>query len=968
MTLPRNPYVGPTAFTEGDQGRFFGRTAETRELTALVIARRAVLLYAQSGAGKTSLLQAGLIPELKRRGRMAVFPIARIMGGDDASPGGTGGNIYVANALARLFPGGTAAATLTEAFAAAMDGGEGDDDEIDDRSHLVIFDQFEETFTFHPEWVDQRQTFFAQLSVALADHPRLNLLLSMREDYLADLDAYAVALPDRMRTRMRLERLKRANALEAITGPAAAANMPFTPDAAEQLVDNLLRVRTGTAGDPAFAAGPYAEPVQLQIVCRQLWDNLAVDPRRGRSRIDAGDIARNANVDNALIDFYRQALIRARDRADVSERALRAWFGEKLITPAGTRGMVFGGATATEGLANAAVESLRDAYLIRAEPRGGGTWYELAHDRLVEPILADNHAWRARYRNPVADALAKGPDALLTGSALEGALAFARAAPGDLTDEERALLRRSEVAARNRRRFWIGVSGATAAVMVMLAAATGIALRLRAAAVTALDQAGVAANDVLDTIVDQLKDVPETDDVRRDLLGQADHVTRELASPGGSIEDAHRFWQAILEGDLQVEARALPAARELFERARSLAQGRASGPAGETYWRQNLSVAEDRLGRLDVLAGDDDHARAAAALFRQAIAIDERLSATNPNNAEVALQLWYADRDLGIVLDQLGDPAAETWYRRALAVATGLRRIDETSRAYAENLAETYRLLGQVYTEQQKLDLEYSAFDASRGLLEALSRPRPADLDLRAKVADARYGVAEAALDQAGDIRPVPARIAAARAASIQAIGIAEAVADLDPTNIARRAQLSKFYAQRSEIEEKSCRTDEALTFADKATQNARRLVDYDHKEGGGYSDTEYGWQRALMVGYRRLAIVHKERGEAGPARAAAASARAIARRLYDLYQDVNAASDLYVVDFQLADIESRAGDRRGALRDVGQALDLAATPRFQAYPQAGEDADRFRAARAALERGAPLPRLDECPAPGRRR
>src|SRR5579863_9584087 len=78
IAVLENPYVGPASFTKEDSKRFFGRATETRELASLVIARRAVLLYAQSGAGKTSLLQAGLIPELEQRKRVATFPIARV--------------------------------------------------------------------------------------------------------------------------------------------------------------------------------------------------------------------------------------------------------------------------------------------------------------------------------------------------------------------------------------------------------------------------------------------------------------------------------------------------------------------------------------------------------------------------------------------------------------------------------------------------------------------------------------------------------------------------------------------------------------------------------------------------------------------------------------------------------------------------------------------------------------------------
>jgi ABC-type arginine transport system ATPase subunit len=58
-----NPYVGPRAFQEGET--LYGRDNEFADLLDLLIAERIVMLYSPSGAGKSSLIQAALIPELK---------------------------------------------------------------------------------------------------------------------------------------------------------------------------------------------------------------------------------------------------------------------------------------------------------------------------------------------------------------------------------------------------------------------------------------------------------------------------------------------------------------------------------------------------------------------------------------------------------------------------------------------------------------------------------------------------------------------------------------------------------------------------------------------------------------------------------------------------------------------------------------------------------------------------------------
>ena len=74
-----NPYVGPRPFKREEQSLFFGREREISELQSLVTAHRTLLIYAASGAGKTSLLNAGLLPLMEREG-FEVLPVARVKG------------------------------------------------------------------------------------------------------------------------------------------------------------------------------------------------------------------------------------------------------------------------------------------------------------------------------------------------------------------------------------------------------------------------------------------------------------------------------------------------------------------------------------------------------------------------------------------------------------------------------------------------------------------------------------------------------------------------------------------------------------------------------------------------------------------------------------------------------------------------------------------------------------------------
>jgi hypothetical protein len=339
---------------------------------------------------------------------------------------------------------------------------------------VLIFDQFEEIFSFHPELGEQRREFFEQLRDCLAAYPKLGLLLSMREDYLADMDSFAGYLPDRLRTRMRMERLSEKQAHDAIARPAKDAGKPFDAGVAGKLTDDLRRVQTGhkssaQATSDGHALGKYVEPVQLQIICRQLWSKLPDDA----TTITGEQVETLARVDDALTNFYRDALRAVREKVPtLCERAVRQWFSEHLITSAKTRGMVYQGESETEKVPNAVVEVLREKYILRADIRPTGTWYDLAHDRLVEPILADNLEWRASYKNPVAGALQRGADNLLTGSALGDALRYAKENSGELNPEEQQFLKKSEIEAKKtkvRRRTAIAI---TAVVMLALSILT----------------------------------------------------------------------------------------------------------------------------------------------------------------------------------------------------------------------------------------------------------------------------------------------------------------------------------------------------------------------------------------------------------------------------------------------------------------------------------------------------------------
>ena len=278
-----NPYVGPRSFEDGEP--LYGRDREALELLDLLIAERIVLLHSPSGAGKSSLLQASLLPKLSNE-NFVVLPIMRVSGKAHAvqASGEKPPNRYVLNALLCLeekLPDSerfdeaelptltlddylTRRALATWPASAASTNESAPEEAATTRHEVLIFDQFEEILTQDATDLDAKKEFFAQVGKALQNRLRWALFV-VREDYLGALEPYVGAIPTRLRTMYRLDLLKEKAAIEAIKKPAEAHGVTFTADAATDLVKNLK------------VSGLYVEPVQLQVVCRNLWQNLLPD-------------------------------------------------------------------------------------------------------------------------------------------------------------------------------------------------------------------------------------------------------------------------------------------------------------------------------------------------------------------------------------------------------------------------------------------------------------------------------------------------------------------------------------------------------------------------------------------------------------------------------------------------------------------------------------------------------------------
>ncbi len=169
----RNPYKGLHAFLEADADDFFGREQLVADLVERVVAERFLAVVGPSGSGKSSVVLAGLVPEIRARGwhvavmapgaypleeleagllRIAVNPPASLKEQLDAD------ELGLLRAVKRVLP--------------------------DDGSELLlVVDQLEEVFTL-VESEDRRQRFLSSLELAVRDpRSRLRVVVTLRADF-----------------------------------------------------------------------------------------------------------------------------------------------------------------------------------------------------------------------------------------------------------------------------------------------------------------------------------------------------------------------------------------------------------------------------------------------------------------------------------------------------------------------------------------------------------------------------------------------------------------------------------------------------------------------------------------------------------------------------------------------------------------------------------------------------------------
>ncbi|MET9526614.1 nSTAND1 domain-containing NTPase [Streptomyces coeruleorubidus] len=507
------PYRGLASYRHEDARWFFGRERSTDALVAQLRAvpetGGLVMLVGASGAGKSSLLNAGLVPAL-RDGALG----EDLDGGDrgDRDSSGDGGAGGRGAEVVQLVPGGDPLAELTRCIpdlgpvvsAMVRAGGSAAEGPVvpttvgprvprgpDVRAAVaawarreapagarpvVIVDQFEETFTLCPDEAERR-AFVEVLHAACSpggdgDPAPAVVVLGIRADFYERCLRYPELADALQHRHMVLGPLTTAELREAVTGPAKAVGLELEPGLAELIVREVSA--DGPRGAHDAGVLPLLSHALLATWQRRKAGRLTLAGYRAAGGIQ-GAVAATAErawsgLDPAARTAARLLLLRlvrlGEDTQATRRRGTRRQLADESSDPGKTEESLEALVRARLVTLDAETVEITHEALLHAWPRLRD-WIDddrqgnLLRQRLEE----DGRAWEESDRDTAL---------LYRGSRLEQAHGWAKSA-GD-TFLTRSAVEFLAASVRLRRRIiWIS-RGAVAALVVLAVLAAGAAV------------------------------------------------------------------------------------------------------------------------------------------------------------------------------------------------------------------------------------------------------------------------------------------------------------------------------------------------------------------------------------------------------------------------------------------------------------------------------------------------------------
>lgn len=454
-------YPGVKPFEATDAALFFGRDRDQADLFDLVKREKLTVLFGKSGYGKSSLVKAGLIPELVSKINTIVDPESGEERTVPNCPVYIRLNLYGTNTM---MPADTTLQRIREQIGY---------DDIDLKldaffqqnkinltfwralksskiagSHRIflIFDQFEEFFSYPPyAQVRFRQEIsellYTRIPQSVRDlmgdldrdrkrllHQQLDIhaLIIIRSDRIHLLNSMREELPAILQTRYELKALNEQQARDAIVRPAQLRDPAFLlkePFDYEPVALAKILSELGKPSDSPFDQEEQRsiEAFQLQIVCQTIEHNLISQTKKAKGvqptlvgEADLPDFGqiyeqyyadRLANLPDAESQrtahlLLEEVMVLGEDMSNIR----RVSMDKDLLGETMQRNHLL---TVNQELLN----YLEDNFLIRRETIGGRVHYEVSHDVLLAPLLKSRDEARQRAARVQAAAEAKAKQA-----------------------------------------------------------------------------------------------------------------------------------------------------------------------------------------------------------------------------------------------------------------------------------------------------------------------------------------------------------------------------------------------------------------------------------------------------------------------------------------------------------------------------------------------------------------------------
>ena len=523
LAWPGCPYLGLVPFQERDARFFYGRDELAAQLVQRLLARlegTGILLVAgESGAGKSSLLRAGLMPRLaagvmgpgsQRWPRRVIRPtgsplrelamyLAEVAGTDPLS-------VYRSLSAAPEEAPMLVEQAVRAAASRVADtgsGSPGDTAALAPARLVLVIDQFEELFTAGADAENgpvEREAFITALCSAAAavpagppGRPRALVVAAVRADFLGRLIAYPPLKAALEAGPFMVGPMSEAELGLAITGPAAEADLAVEPDLVETVIAELREAAGGGLGSGVLPlmsqamAATWERREGSKLTLRGYRRAGGVADAVNRSAQVAYDTLTSQQKDAARLVFTQLTLITA-DGRFARRRCSRA----DLYAP--------GSPMAAD------IDAVIDLFSAQRLLVLGRDSVEISHDALLQAWkqlrdwLGDDQLDRALYSQVITDAdtwdgsgrdssYLYRPGRLATIDAAASRWQDAPTRYPPLSATSQAFLDAAHHAARRstrRRRSGVAI---LALLTVLAVAASGFAFSQRAAAVRQRDQA-----------------------------------------------------------------------------------------------------------------------------------------------------------------------------------------------------------------------------------------------------------------------------------------------------------------------------------------------------------------------------------------------------------------------------------------------------------------------------------------------